>query len=78
MSLVTPSPRMIVIQIWIQKSSLTGENATASNINMSMQFSSQQLGIKNFTPLKVKPLFLDIYMGNHTYHPTFLSALWSS
>jgi len=71
-SFVTPSPGMPVSQIWIQKSSLAGEHAAAGNFDTAMRLLSRQLGIKNFTPLK--PLFLDLYMGSHTYLPAFVSA----
>ena len=71
-SFVTPSPGMVVSQIWIQKYSLAGEHATTGNFDTSMRLLSRQLGIKNFTPLK--PLFLDLYTGSHTYLPAFVSA----
>ena len=71
-SFVTPSPGIPVSQIWIQKYSLIGEHATAGNFDTSMRLLSRQLGINNFTPLK--PLFLDLYTGSHTYLPAFVSA----
>ncbi|KAL5987326.1 hypothetical protein ACLOJK_038491 [Asimina triloba] len=37
-----------------------------------MRLLSRQFGIKNFAPLK--PLFLDLRMGNHSYFQAFASA----
>ncbi|XP_057816262.2 coatomer subunit alpha-1 [Cryptomeria japonica] len=71
-SFVAPSQGMPVSQIWTQKSSLAGEHAAAGNFDTAMRLLSRQLGIKNFSPLK--PLFLDLYMGSHTYLPAFVSA----
>lgn len=71
-SFVTPTPGMPVSQIWIQKSSLAGEHAASGNFDTAMRLLSRQLGIKNFAPLK--PLFLDLYLGSHTYLPAFVSA----
>ncbi|KAM0887483.1 hypothetical protein ACQ4PT_029000 [Festuca glaucescens] len=62
---VAPTPGMPVSQIWTQKSSLAGEHAAAGNFDTAMRLLSRQLGIKNFTPLK--PLFLDLHMGSHSY-----------
>ena len=70
-SFVTPSPGMPVSQIWIHKSSLAGEHAIAGKFDTAMCLLSRQLGIKDFTPLK--PLFLDLYIGSHTYLPAFVS-----
>uniref|UniRef100_A0A0C9RN30 Coatomer subunit alpha n=1 Tax=Wollemia nobilis TaxID=56998 RepID=A0A0C9RN30_9CONI len=69
---VAPSQGMPVSQIWTQKSSLAGEHAAAGNFDTAMRLLSRQLGIKNFTPLR--PLFLDLFMGSHTYLPAFNSA----
>ncbi|GJN09183.1 hypothetical protein PR202_ga27165 [Eleusine coracana subsp. coracana] len=62
---VAPPLGMPVSQIWTQKSSLAGEHAAAGNFDTAMRLLSRQLGIKNFVPLK--PLFLDLHMGSHTY-----------
>ncbi|BAT06917.1 Os09g0127800, partial [Oryza sativa Japonica Group] len=62
---VAPPPGMPVSQIWTQKSSLAGEHAAAGNFDTAMRLLSRQLGIKNFAPLK--PLFLDLHMGSHSY-----------
>ncbi|KAJ0970559.1 hypothetical protein J5N97_018518 [Dioscorea zingiberensis] len=69
---VAPVPGMQVSQIWIQKSSLAGEHAAAGNFDTAMRLLSRQLGIKNFAPLK--PMFLDLFMGSHTYLQAFASA----
>ncbi|XP_010271512.1 PREDICTED: coatomer subunit alpha-1-like [Nelumbo nucifera] len=69
---VAPTPGMPVSQIWIQKSSLAGEHAAAGNFDTAMRLLSRQLGIKNFTPLK--PMFLDLHTGSHTYLRAFSSA----
>ncbi|CAN6480928.1 unnamed protein product [Victoria cruziana] len=62
---VAPSPGMPVSQIWIQKSSLAGEHAAAGNFDTAMRLLSRQLAIKNFAPLK--PFFLELHSGSHTY-----------
>ncbi|RWV88819.1 hypothetical protein GW17_00049069, partial [Ensete ventricosum] len=62
---VAPTPGVPVSQIWIQKSSLAGEHVAAGNFDTAMRLLSRQLAIKNFAPLK--PLFMDIHMGSHTY-----------
>ncbi|XP_072987675.1 coatomer subunit alpha-3-like [Typha latifolia] len=62
---VAPTAGMPVSQIWVQKSSLAGELVTAGNFDTAMRLLSRQLAIKNFAPLK--PLFMDLYMGSHTY-----------
>lgn len=69
---VTPTPGMPVSQIWIQKSSLAGEHVAAGNFDVAMRLLNRQLGIKNFVPLK--PLFMDLYAGSHSYLPAFPSA----
>ncbi|XP_031494258.1 coatomer subunit alpha-1-like [Nymphaea colorata] len=69
---VAPSPGMPVSQIWIQKSSLAGEHAAAGNFDTAMRLLSRQLGIKNFAPLK--PFFLELHSGSHTYLRAFSSA----
>ncbi|KAJ0961936.1 hypothetical protein J5N97_029764 [Dioscorea zingiberensis] len=69
---VTPTPGMPVSQIWIQKSSLAGEHVAAGNFDTAMRLLSRQLGIKNFTPLK--PMFMDLFMGSHTYLQALASA----
>ncbi|KAJ3689879.1 hypothetical protein LUZ61_019043 [Rhynchospora tenuis] len=69
---VAPQPGMPVSQIWTQKSSLAGEHAAAGNFDTAMRLLSRQLGIKNFAPLK--PLFMDLYNGSHTYLCAFVSA----
>lgn len=69
---VTPTPGMPVSQIWIQKSSLAAEHAAAGNFDTAMRLLSRQLAIRNFAPLK--PLFLDLHMGSHTYLRAFSSA----
>ncbi|RWV94717.1 hypothetical protein BHE74_00038526 [Ensete ventricosum] len=62
---VAPTPGMPVSQIWIQKSSLAGEHVAAGNFDTAMRLLSRQLAIKNFAPLK--PLFMDLHAGSHTY-----------
>ncbi|PIA55942.1 hypothetical protein AQUCO_00700334v1 [Aquilegia coerulea] len=69
---VTPTPGMPVSQIWIQKSSLAGEHAAAGNFDTAMRLLSRQLGIQNFAPLK--PMFLDLYTGSHSYLRAFSSS----
>ncbi|GJN30202.1 hypothetical protein PR202_gb18491 [Eleusine coracana subsp. coracana] len=69
---VAPTLGMPVSQIWTQKSSLAGEHAAAGNFDTAMRLLSRQLGIKNFAPLK--PLFLDLHMGSHTYLCAFAAA----
>ncbi|KAG1371305.1 putative Coatomer subunit alpha-3 [Cocos nucifera] len=71
-SFVASTPGIPVSQIWIQKSSLAGEHAAAGNFDTAMRLLSRQLGIKNFALLK--PLFMDLYMGSHTYLNAFTSA----
>ncbi|MQL75538.1 hypothetical protein Taro_007921 [Colocasia esculenta] len=66
---VAPNPGMPVSQIWIQKSSLAGEHVAAGNFDTAMRLLSRQLGIKNFALLK--PSFMDIYMGSHSYLRAF-------
>ncbi|KNA11000.1 hypothetical protein SOVF_139190 [Spinacia oleracea] len=62
---VAPTPGMPVSQIWTQRSSLAAEHAAAGNFDTAMRLLSRQLGIKNFTPLK--PMFLDLHSGSHSY-----------
>ncbi|OAY82192.1 coatomer subunit alpha-1 [Ananas comosus] len=69
---VAPSPGMPVSQIWINKSSLAGEHAASGNFDTAMRLLNRQLGIKNFAPLK--PLFMDLHMGSHTYLRAFAMA----
>lgn len=69
---VAPTPGMPVSQIWIQKSSLAGEHAAAGNFDTAMRLLSRQLGIKNFAPLKT--LFMDLYIGSHSYLPALSSS----
>lgn len=69
---VAPTSGMPVSQIWMQRSSLAGEHAAAGNFEAALRLLTRQLGIKNFTPLK--PLFLELYMGSHTFLPSFASA----
>ncbi|XP_038973835.1 coatomer subunit alpha-3-like [Phoenix dactylifera] len=69
---VAPTPGMPVSRIWIQKSSLAGEHAAAGNFDTAMRLLNRQLGIRNFAPLK--PLFMDLHMGSHTYLNAFASA----
>ncbi|KAG1354429.1 coatomer subunit alpha-1 [Cocos nucifera] len=69
---VAPTPGMPVSQIWIQKSSLAGEHVAAGNFDTAMRLLSRQLGIKNFAPLK--PLFMDLYVGSHTYLRAFATV----
>lgn len=69
---VAPTPGMPVNQIWIQKSSLAAEHAAAGNFDTAMRLLSRQLGIRNFAPLR--PLFLDLQMGSHSYLRAFSSA----
>ena len=69
---IAPTPGIPVSQIWTQRSSLAAEHAAAGNFDTALRLLSRQLGIRNFAPLK--PLFLDLHMGSHTY----LRALSSS
>ncbi|XAR61695.1 hypothetical protein NMG60_11016187 [Bertholletia excelsa] len=69
---ITPSPGMPVSQIWVQKSSLAAEHAAAGNFDTAMRLLTRQLGIKNFAPLR--PLFIDLHMGSHSYLRAFSSA----
>lgn len=69
---VAPTPGMPVSQIWIQRSSLAAEHAAAGNFDTAMRLLNRQLGIKNFDPLK--PMFLDLHTGSHTYLRAFSSA----
>ncbi|KAK9691029.1 hypothetical protein RND81_09G171600 [Saponaria officinalis] len=69
---VAPSQGMPVSQIWTQKSSLAAEHAAAGNFDTAMRLLSRQLGIKNFVPLK--PMFVDLHAGSHTYLRAFTSA----
>ncbi|KAL9684682.1 hypothetical protein QQ045_022123 [Rhodiola kirilowii] len=69
---VAPTPGMPVSQIWTQRSSLAAEHAAAGNFDTAMRLLSRQLGIKNFAPLK--PLFLDLHSGSHSYLRAFSSA----
>lgn len=62
---VTPTPGVPVSQIWTQKSSLAGEHAAAGNFDTAARLLNRQLGINNFGPLK--SLFMDLYMGSHSY-----------
>ncbi|KAG2705779.1 hypothetical protein I3760_05G071700 [Carya illinoinensis] len=70
---VAPTPGMPVSQIWTQRSSLAAEHAAAGNFDTAMRLLSRQLGIKNFAPLR--PMFLDLHTGSHTYLRAFSSAL---
>ncbi|XP_021753533.1 coatomer subunit alpha-1-like [Chenopodium quinoa] len=69
---VAPTPGMPVSQIWTQRSALAAEHAAAGNFDTAMRLLNRQLGIKNFTPLK--PMFLDLYSGSHSYLRAFASA----
>ena len=69
---VAPTPGMPVSQIWIQKSSLAAEHVAAGNFDTAMRLLSRQLGIRNFAPLR--PSFLDLHMGSHSYLRAFSSA----
>ncbi|XP_058098700.1 coatomer subunit alpha-1-like isoform X2 [Magnolia sinica] len=69
---VAPTPGIPVSQIWTQKSSLAAEHAAAGNFDTAMRLLSRQLGIKNFIPLK--PMFLDLHIGSHTYLRALPSA----
>ncbi|XP_010933645.1 coatomer subunit alpha-1 [Elaeis guineensis] len=69
---VAPTPGMPVSQIWVQKSSLAGDHVAAGNFDTAMRLLSRQLGIKNFAPLK--PSFVDLYEGSHTYLRAFPTA----
>jgi len=69
---VAPTPGMPVSQIWIQRSSLAAEHAAAGNFDTAMRLLNRQLGIKNFVPLK--PMFLDLHSGSHTYLRAFSST----
>ncbi|KAF9623120.1 hypothetical protein IFM89_037636 [Coptis chinensis] len=69
---VTPTPGMPVSQIWTQKSSLAGEHVAAGNFDTAMRLLTRQLGIKNFAPLK--PMFLDLHNGSHSYLRAFSST----
>lgn len=69
---VPPQPGIPVSQIWIQKSSLAAEQAAAGNFDTAMRLLNRQLGIKNFAPLK--PMFLDLHAGSHSYLRAFSSA----
>ncbi|KAJ8450920.1 hypothetical protein Cgig2_032545 [Carnegiea gigantea] len=69
---VAPTPGMPISQIWIQRSSLAAEHAAAGNFDTAMRLLNRQLGIKNFTPLKM--MFLDLHAGSHSYLRAFSSA----
>lgn len=69
---IAPTPGMSVSQIWIQKSSLAGEHVAAGNFDIAMRLLSRQLGINNFSPMK--SLFMNLYMGSHSYLYGFTSA----
>jgi coatomer protein complex subunit alpha (xenin) len=69
---VAPTPGMPVSQIWIQRSSLAAEHAAAGNFDTAMRLLNRQLGIKNFVPLK--PMFLVLHSGSHTYLRAFSST----
>ncbi|GLT72776.1 hypothetical protein SLA2020_446800 [Shorea laevis] len=69
---VAPTPGMPVNQIWTQRSSLAAEHAAAGNFDTAMRLLSRQLGIKNFAPLR--PMFLDLHTGSHSYLRAFSSA----
>ncbi|KAF8410525.1 hypothetical protein HHK36_003056 [Tetracentron sinense] len=69
---IAPTPGMPVSQIWIQRSSLAAEHAAAGNFDTAMRLLSRQLGIKNFVPLR--PMFLDLHSGSHSYLRTLSSA----
>ncbi|PKU81497.1 coatomer subunit alpha-1 [Dendrobium catenatum] len=69
---VAPTQGLPVSQIWIKKSSLAGEHAAAGNFETAMRLLNRQLGINNFAPLK--QIFLELYMGSHTYIHAFTKA----
>ncbi|GAB2267669.1 hypothetical protein Dimus_002652 [Dionaea muscipula] len=69
---VAPSRGMPVSEIWIQRSSFAAEHAAAGYFVTAMQLLKRQLGIKNFAPLR--PLFLDLHAGSHTFLRAFSSA----
>lgn len=69
---VPPQPGTPVSQIWTQKSSLAAELAAAGNFDTAMRLLNRQLGIKNFAPLK--PMFLDLHTGSHSYLRAFSSS----
>ncbi|XP_051149994.1 coatomer subunit alpha-1-like [Andrographis paniculata] len=69
---VAPTPGMPVTQIWVQRSSLAAEHAAAGNFDTAMRLLSRQLGIRNFAPLK--PLFVDVHLGSHSFFSAFTSA----
>ncbi|KAL8160659.1 hypothetical protein V2J09_002196 [Rumex salicifolius] len=69
---VAPTPGMPVSQIWTQKSSIAAEHAAAGNFDTAMRLLHRQLGIKNFIPLR--PMFLDLNAGSHTYVREFPSS----
>ncbi|CAL9076488.1 unnamed protein product, partial [Musa acuminata var. zebrina] len=69
---VAPTPGIPVSQIWIQKSSLAGEHVAAGNFDTAMRLLSRQLGIRNFAPMK--PLFMDVFVGSHTYMHAFATT----
>ncbi|KAM1098516.1 hypothetical protein ACFX2I_015754 [Malus domestica] len=69
---VAPTTGMPVNQIWIQRSSLAAEHAAAGNFDTAMRLLERQLGFKNFVPLK--PMFLDLHTGSHSYLRAFSSA----
>ncbi|XP_059647627.1 coatomer subunit alpha-1-like [Cornus florida] len=69
---VAPTPGMPVSQIWTQRSSLAAEHAAAGNFDTAMRLLSRQLGIRNFAPLR--PMFLDLHTGSHSYLRAFSSA----
>ncbi|CAN0878256.1 Coatomer subunit alpha-1 [Linum grandiflorum] len=64
-SFMAPTNGLPVSQIWIQKSSLAAEHVAAGNFDTAMRLLQRQIGIKNFTPLK--PFFLDLHSGSHSY-----------
>ncbi|XP_051149991.1 coatomer subunit alpha-1-like [Andrographis paniculata] len=69
---VTPTTGMPVSQIWVQKSSLAADHAAAGNFDTAMRLLSRQLGIRNFALLK--PLFVDVHLGSHSFLRAFASA----
>ncbi|KAL4566402.1 hypothetical protein LXL04_030517 [Taraxacum kok-saghyz] len=69
---VAPPPGTPATQLWVQKSSLAAEHVAAGNFDTAMRLLTRQLGIKNFTPLK--PLFMDLHTGSHSFLRAFSSA----
>ncbi|KAF5730128.1 coatomer subunit alpha-1 [Tripterygium wilfordii] len=66
---VAPTSGMPLSHIWIKRSSLAAEHASAGNFDTAMRLLSMQLGIRNFGPLK--SMFLDLHAGSHSYVRAF-------